>query len=354
MPAMPMADSRAPMVVGMRHTSSDTRMTTDTVAPGVVAEGLEGHHHGDEDDGEHGQQDGEGDLVGGLLPVGPFHQGDHAVEEGVAALGGDAHHDAVGEDLGPAGDGRAVTARLADDRGRLAGDGRLVDRGDALDDLAVGGDEVVGLADDQVALGQRRRPATRSSVPSGVSRRASVSDRIRRRVSAWALPRPSAMASAKLAKMTVRNSQMVMDQSKMPGWAMASMKVTTVPTSTTNMTGFLIWTRGSSFLKASTSAWREDLAVEEAPGLGHAVGRGARLRLRLGGQGRHQKNFPWLSCSTMGPSATAGKKVRPPMITITPMIRPTNMPLSVRKVPSDAGTTFLAASDAARGPGPGS
>ena len=30
---MPMADSSAPMVVGMRHTSSDTRTTTDTVAP---------------------------------------------------------------------------------------------------------------------------------------------------------------------------------------------------------------------------------------------------------------------------------------------------------------------------------
>ena len=31
MPAMPMADSRAPMVVGIRHTSSATRMTTETV-----------------------------------------------------------------------------------------------------------------------------------------------------------------------------------------------------------------------------------------------------------------------------------------------------------------------------------
>ena len=66
---------------------------------------------------------------------------------------------------------------------------------------------------------------TSSSVPSASRRRASVSDRIRRSVSAWALPRPSAMASAKLAKITVRNSQMVMDQVKMPGWAMASMKV---------------------------------------------------------------------------------------------------------------------------------
>ena len=33
MPAMPMADSSAPMVVGIRQTSSETRTTTDTVAP---------------------------------------------------------------------------------------------------------------------------------------------------------------------------------------------------------------------------------------------------------------------------------------------------------------------------------
>ena len=75
-----------------------------------------------------------------------------------------------------------------------------------------------------------------------------VSERILRRVDACALPRPSAMASAKLAKMTVRNSQMVIDQLKMPGWAMDSIKVITEPISTTNMTGFLICTRGSSLV----------------------------------------------------------------------------------------------------------
>ncbi len=96
--------------------------------------------------------------------------------------------------------------------------------------------------------------ATRSSRPSGSSRRASVSDRMRRRVSAWALPRPSAMASAKLAKITVKNSHTVMDQAKRVGLEIASMKVTTVPTSTTNMTGFLTCTRGSSFLNASKRA----------------------------------------------------------------------------------------------------
>ena len=53
-------------------------------APGVVAEGLQGHDDRNEDDGQDGEQDGERDLVGGLLPVGAFDQGDHAIEEGVA------------------------------------------------------------------------------------------------------------------------------------------------------------------------------------------------------------------------------------------------------------------------------
>ena len=46
----------------------------------------------------------------------------------------------------------------------------------------------------------------------------------------------------------------------------------------------------------------------------------------------------------MGPSEMAGKNVSPPMIKMTPITRPTNIPLSVRNVPSDSGTTFFAAS----------
>ena len=33
MPAIPMAESRAPMVVGMRQTSRATRITTETAVP---------------------------------------------------------------------------------------------------------------------------------------------------------------------------------------------------------------------------------------------------------------------------------------------------------------------------------
>jgi hypothetical protein len=113
--------------------------------PGVDGERLEGHDRDQEDDGEHAEQDREGDLVGRLLPLGPLDEGDHLVEEALARLGRDPHPDPVGQHPGPAGDGRAVPAGLADDRGRLAGDGRLVDRGDALDNLAVAGDDLAGV-----------------------------------------------------------------------------------------------------------------------------------------------------------------------------------------------------------------
>ena len=63
----------------------------------------------------------------------------------------------------------------------LAGDGRLVDGGDALDDVAVAGDDLAGLDDDPVADAAGRVPGTRSSVPSARSRRAIVSRLVARR-----------------------------------------------------------------------------------------------------------------------------------------------------------------------------
>ena len=54
--------------------------------------------------------------------------------------------------------------------------------------------------------------------------------------------------------MTVRKSQTVIDQVNVLGWAIASMKVITVPTSTTNITGLRISWTGFSFLNDSTRA----------------------------------------------------------------------------------------------------
>src|SRR5262245_49124865 len=83
--------------------------------------------------------------------IAPSAQRDHPIEEALAGAGGDLHDDAVGEDAGAAGDARAIAAGLTDDRGALAGDGRLVDRGDPLDDLAIGRDHLARLDHDVVA-----------------------------------------------------------------------------------------------------------------------------------------------------------------------------------------------------------
>src|SRR5262249_32414904 len=80
-----------------------------------------------------------------------------------------------------------------------------------------------------------------------------------RNASACALPRPSAIASAKLAKSTVNQSQRVICSSK-PTPApcvmlrMSRIVVRTLPTSTTNITGFPIILIGFSLRNASRIA----------------------------------------------------------------------------------------------------
>src|SRR5271157_47290 len=101
-----------------------------------------------------------------------------------------------------------------------------------------------------------------SVFPSGRNFRASVSARALRKVSACALPRPSAMASAKFANNTVNHSHRVICNSnqKLPlcwkAFSSSTTPVITAPTSTTNITGFLICSRGFSFQKESTMAVR--------------------------------------------------------------------------------------------------
>ncbi len=100
---------------------------------------------------------------------------------------------------------------------------------------------------------------TVSRSPSRFLRLARVCVRDWRRVAAWALPRPSAMASAKLANNTVNHSQMAIWRinpagSPRKGAAASSAVVTTAPQRVTNITGFRAMPRGSSFRKASAIA----------------------------------------------------------------------------------------------------
>jgi hypothetical protein len=87
--------------------------------------------------------------------------------------------------------------------------GALVDRRDALDDLAVDGDELPRVDDDDVALAEVNDAGTSLSRPVLVGAAAGASRGLpapARSASAWALPRPSAIASAKFAKSTVNHS----------------------------------------------------------------------------------------------------------------------------------------------------
>ena len=92
---------------------------------------------------------------------------------------------------------------------------------------------------------RRVEAATFSSRPS-TSFLASTSFRIFRSEAAWALPRPSATASAKLAKTTVNQSQSDTspvnhrgaERSAAPRSRRNWIVVRSAPTSTTNITGF--------------------------------------------------------------------------------------------------------------------
>ena len=111
-----------------------------------------------QDEGQPGEQDVEGHLVRGLLPIGSLDEGDHPIDEAVARHRRDPDHDLIRQHPGATGHRAAVASRFTDDRRRLAGDGRLVDGRDPLDDIAVARDDLPGDHDAQVAQLQVGRP----------------------------------------------------------------------------------------------------------------------------------------------------------------------------------------------------
>ena len=111
MPAMPMAESKPPMVVGMRQTNRATITVTDIVAtPEYRAIGTKVTQAKRKTKREAGEQNVERDFVGSLLPLGSFHQGDHAIQERLSWARRDAYHDAIGQYFCSTGYGRTVTA----------------------------------------------------------------------------------------------------------------------------------------------------------------------------------------------------------------------------------------------------
>ena len=181
---------------------------------------------------------------------GALDERDHPVDEGLAGLARDLDDDPVGQHGRAPGDGAPVAAGLADDGCGLAGDRRLVDGRDPLDDVAVAGDDLAGLDDDEVAEAQlgapdlllacRRRAAVGpwSRCGSCAGSRPGPCRGPRRR------PRPGSRR-ARWPRATRR------PRSRTPrGAATDSTVVSTEPTQTTKMTGDRKACRGSSLANA--------------------------------------------------------------------------------------------------------
>ena len=83
---------------------------------GVDRQRLQSCHGEEKQNRQRGEQDVQGDLIGGFLPVRTFDESDHPVDEAFAGLLGDPDDDSIGENLGSAGDRGPVPAGFPDDR----------------------------------------------------------------------------------------------------------------------------------------------------------------------------------------------------------------------------------------------
>ena len=126
MPAMPIAESRPPIVVGMRHTSRAIS-TVSVVRAGVDRKRRQRRDRDEENDRQTRQQNRQRDLVRRLLALCAFDEGDHPIEEAFAGIRRYADDDVIGKYPRSAGNRAAVAAGFTNDRCRLAGDRRLVD-----------------------------------------------------------------------------------------------------------------------------------------------------------------------------------------------------------------------------------
>ncbi len=118
----------------------------------VDREGQESPAGDQEDDRHRREEDCEGDLVRGLPPARPLDHRDHPVEERFARIRRHTDDDPIGQHAGSPRHCASITAALPDDRGALARNRALVDRGDPLDHVAVRGDEFPGFDENDVVL----------------------------------------------------------------------------------------------------------------------------------------------------------------------------------------------------------
>ena len=243
MPAMPIADSSAPIVVGMSATSSAISVVIEIVGAGEVGERPQ-RDDDDEEDRASGRRAGcrarsRSASCAASAPSTSAIMRSRNDWPGSCVISTTIRSESTR--VPP------VTARRSPPASRMTGADSPVIADSSTDampsiDRAVAGDHLAGLDDDDVAAAQLGRGARRCRPRSVRDGRRCAS---RAASSACALPRPSAIASARLPKTTVSHSQ-TRDGEREPAPASsaaadASLRISdgrrTAPISTTNMTG---------------------------------------------------------------------------------------------------------------------
>ena len=112
------------------------------VGTGIARQRPQADTHNQKNNGQTGEQNGQRQFIRGFLPLRPFHQRNHPVNKGGAGCSRNPHLDIIRENRGAPCHSRAVTTRLADNGRGFAGDGRFIDRGQPLNNLAIAGDNV--------------------------------------------------------------------------------------------------------------------------------------------------------------------------------------------------------------------
>ena len=267
MPAMPIAGNRPPMVVGIRQTSSATRVTTEILAPtkaaiygsattttrkaSVIADSSTVRAS------SFGVFRREAPSTRAIMRSRKLWPGSLEIRTTISS---------VSTLVPPITPERSVPAS------RSTGADSPVTAASLMLAMPLMISPSAGIISPAATLTRsslRRSEAGMRSSTTPCMRRAVSSARAARRLAAWPRPRASAMASAKLANSTVANRIAATARLKPNDGAdgppaIASQRVTTVPISTTNITGLRAATIGCSLAKAAIVAcrsWRASVAA---------------------------------------------------------------------------------------------
>ena len=317
MPAIPIADSSAPIVVGMSATSSAISVVTETGVPEYCAYGRRAA------------------TTTRKISVSPASRIPSAISFGVLRRAAPSTR-AIMRSRKLLPGSWVISTTMRSDSTRVppvtAERSPPASRITGADSPVIADSSTEAMPSMTVPSPGMTSPASttttspRASCDAGFSppswSRATVSVRMARRLAACARPRPSASASARLANTTVSHSQSATVNVNHAGsspppsgrppksWISQATVVMAAPISTTNMTGLRTCTRGSSLRSESTAAGRRiERSMSERER--RCSARGLDGRELGGGHGEVRRSRARLSSRTLTPGSPSTPRKRP-------------------------------------------